>query len=79
MKRRIIIKLGDRSLFIEDETMSKHLILRTGTGTRSYKAILSIPNARKLAYALMGEADRLEYGRDIVREMNKEIVRSHGS
>ncbi len=60
MEPRKIIDYGTYWVFIEDESMSRHLKLRIGEGTRSFSAILTTPDARKLAYALLLEADTLD-------------------
>jgi hypothetical protein len=62
MEPRKIIDYGTYCVSIEDEAMPRHLKLRVGEGTstRSSLAILSTLDARKLAYALLLEADTLD-------------------
>jgi hypothetical protein len=59
MKPRKIIDYGTHCVSIEDESMDRHLKLRLGKSTSkgSFGAILSTLDARKLAYALLLEAD----------------------
>jgi len=58
MEPRKIIDYGTYCVFIE--SMSRHLKLRIGEGTRSFSAILTTLDIRKLAYALLLEADTLD-------------------
>jgi hypothetical protein len=62
MEPRKIIDYGTYCISIEDESMPWHLKLRVGEGTsvRSSQVILSTLDARKLAYALLLEADTLD-------------------
>ena len=60
MEPRKIIDHGTYCIFIEDESMPRHLKLRIGEGTRSFSAILTTLDARKVAYALLLEADTLD-------------------
>jgi len=63
MEPRKIIDYGTYCVSIEDEEMPGHLRLRVGEGisTRSFTALLSTLDARKLAYALLLEADTLDF------------------
>jgi hypothetical protein len=60
MEPRKIIDYGTYCVSIEDEEMPGHLKLRIGEGTRSFGAILTTLDTRKLAYALLLEADTLD-------------------
>jgi hypothetical protein len=62
MEPRKIIDYGTYCVSIEDEDMPRHLKLRVGedTSTRSSLVVLSTLDARKLAYALLLEADTLD-------------------
>jgi hypothetical protein len=62
MEPRKIIDYGTYCVSIEDEEMPGYLKLRLGvdSSTRSSTAILSTLDARRLAYALLLEADTLD-------------------
>jgi hypothetical protein len=61
MEPRKIIDNGTHSVSIEDESMPGWLKLRIGQGERSSIALLSNLDTRRLAYALLLEADRLQF------------------
>jgi len=62
MEPRKIIDYGTYCISIEDESMPGFLKLRLGADSsmRSSTALLSTLDARKLAYALLLEADTLD-------------------
>lgn len=62
MEPRMILEVGRVFACIEDENIDRHLMLRIGTNRQgSHPITLNTLNARKLAYALLLEADTLDF------------------
>jgi len=61
MKSQKIVDYGIRCAALEDSDLDQHIKMRVGKGKASRLVYLNVLDARKLAYALLFEADKLSF------------------